>query len=113
MTHPLAPATGPLLDGQGRTLVDVRRIYLEPAAAELPRGREILTRWPDAERVEVTSHWQIPELHGDEANVRRWVRIKTEALVLGLKKSLSARPNGRSSDFIAPSTANGCAMACA
>jgi spore photoproduct lyase family protein len=41
------------------------------------------------------------------------VRIKTETLVLGVKKSLSARPNGRSSNFIAPSTANGCAMACA
>jgi DNA repair photolyase len=41
------------------------------------------------------------------------VRIKREALVLGVKKSLSARPNGRSADFIAPSVANGCAMACA
>jgi spore photoproduct lyase len=41
------------------------------------------------------------------------VRIKTEALVVGVKKSLTARPNGRSADFIAPSTANGCAMACA
>src|SRR5919202_5330360 len=113
MTPPLAAATGPLLDAQGRALVDVRRIYLEPAAAELPRGREILARWPDADLVEVPSHWQIPELHGDEANVRRWVRIKTESLVLGVKKSLTARPNGRSSDFITPSTANGCAMACA
>ena len=96
-----------------RPLLDVRRIYLEPAAAELPRGRQVLDRWPDAERVEVESHWRIPELAGDEANVRRWVRIKTEALVLGVKKSLTARPNGRSSDFVAPSTANGCAMACA
>ena len=41
------------------------------------------------------------------------MRIKREALVLGVKKSLTARPNGRSADFIAPSTANGCAMACA
>ncbi|HYP45447.1 MAG TPA: spore photoproduct lyase family protein [Propionibacteriaceae bacterium] len=96
-----------------RSLLDVRRIYAEPAALVLPRGKQILSRWPQAELVEVGSHWQIPELHGDEANVRRWVRIKTEALVLGVKKSLSARPNGRSSDFIAPSTANGCAMACA
>jgi len=96
-----------------RSPVDIRRIYLEPAAAELPRGQQVLQRWPEAERVEVASHWQIPELHGDQANVARWVRIKTEALVLGVKKSLSARPNGRSSDFIAPSTANGCAMACA
>jgi len=100
-----SPATRPLLD--------VSRIYLEPAAAALPRGQQVLARWPDAERVEVASHWQIPELHGNQANVARWVRIKTEALVLGTLKSLSARPNGRSSDFIAPSSANGCAMACA
>lgn len=59
------------------------------------------------------SHHRIPELYGDETNVRRWVRIKREALVLGVKKPLTARPNGRSADFIAPSTANGCAMACA
>lgn len=96
-----------------RQLLDIRRIYLEPAAAELPRGQQVLARWPDAERIEVASHWQIPELAGEEANVDRWVRIKTEALVLGVKTSLTARPNGRSSDFIAPSTANGCAMACA
>jgi spore photoproduct lyase len=89
------------------------RIYVEPAAAALPRGQAVLARFPDAERVEVASHWQIPELHGDEANATRWVRIKTEALVLGVKKSLTARPNGRSANFIAPSTANGCAMACA
>jgi spore photoproduct lyase family protein len=94
-------------------LLDIRRVYVEPAAAALPRGREILGRFPDAEIIEVESHHRIPELYGDETNVARWVRIKTEALVLGVKKSLTARPNGRSADFIAPSTANGCAMACA
>ncbi|MEV4471181.1 spore photoproduct lyase family protein [Nonomuraea sp. NPDC049504] len=94
-------------------MLDIRRIYLEPAAAELPRGQEILARFPGAELIEVESHHRIPELYGDETNVTRWVRIKTESLVLGIKKSLTARPNGRSSDFIAPSTANGCAMACA
>ncbi|MET8864994.1 spore photoproduct lyase family protein [Nonomuraea sp. NPDC004580] len=94
-------------------MLDIRRIYLEPAAAELPRGQEILARFPGAELIEVESHHRIPELYGDETNVSRWVRIKTESLVLGIKKSLTARPNGRSSDFIAPSTANGCAMACA
>ncbi|HEU4674365.1 MAG TPA: spore photoproduct lyase family protein [Motilibacteraceae bacterium] len=94
-------------------MLDVRRIYLQPEAAALPRGQQVLARFPDAERVEVASHWNIPELHGDEANAARWVRIKTEALVLGVKTSLTARRNGRSSDWIAPSTANGCAMACA
>jgi spore photoproduct lyase len=91
-------------------LLDVRRIYLEPAAAALPRGQQVLARFPDAERVEVLSHMAVPYTAED---VERWVRIKTEDLVLGVKKSLTARPNGRSSDFVAPSTASGCAMACA
>src|SRR5688572_19997724 len=90
----------------------VQRIYHEPDVAEWARGREVLDRFPDAERVEVASHQQIPGLHGNAGNVDDWVRTKREVLVLGTKKSLTARPTGRSADFIAPSTANGCAMAC-
>ncbi|HSU08336.1 MAG TPA: spore photoproduct lyase family protein [Pseudonocardia sp.] len=94
-------------------LLRVGLVYAEPEARDSPRGQEILARFPGAEIVEVDSHWKIPELHGNEGNVERWVRVKTETLVLGVKKSHSARPNGRSADFIAPSTSNGCAMACA
>jgi spore photoproduct lyase family protein len=93
-------------------LLDVRTLYVEPAVAEYERGREILARFPDAERIEVESHWRIPGLFGNPGNAEDWLRIKKHALVLGVKKSLTCRPNGRSSDFIAPSTANGCAMAC-
>ncbi|GAA4981520.1 spore photoproduct lyase family protein [Kineococcus glutinatus] len=96
-----------------RPLLDVRRIWAEPAALASPRGQQVRGRFPAAEVVEVASHWRIPELHGNAGNVERWVRVKTEDLVLGVKKSLAARPNGRSADFIAPSTSNGCAMACA
>src|SRR3954462_11236855 len=94
-------------------LLQVGLVYAEPEARDSPRGQEILARFPGAEIVEVDSHWKIPELHGNEGNVERWVRVKTETLVLGVKKSLSARPNSRSSNWVAPSTANGCAMACA
>jgi spore photoproduct lyase family protein len=94
-------------------LLQVRTVYAEPAAAASLRGRQVLARFPGAELVEVPSHWQIPGLHGNEGNIERWVRVKTETLVLGVKKSLSARPNDRSANWIAPSTANGCAMACA
>ena len=93
-------------------LLDVRQLWLEPEVASLPRGREIIARFPGAEHINVTSHRQIPGLHGNEGNVADWVRIKRHALVVGTLKSPRARPNGRSSDFIAPSTANGCAMAC-
>ncbi|WP_432028025.1 spore photoproduct lyase family protein [Streptomyces sp. 1222.5] len=96
-----------------RRLLPVRHIYAEPAAAASPRGREILARFPAANVVEVDSHWRIPGLHGNEGNVERWVRVKGETLVLGERKSLTTRPNGRSADWIAPGASNGCAMACA
>ena len=93
-------------------LFDIRTIYHEPLIDRFDRAREVLDRYPGAERVVVPSHTAIPGLYGNQGNVDDWVRIKREVLVLGEKKSLSARPNGRSSDWIAPSTANGCAMSC-
>jgi spore photoproduct lyase family protein len=94
-------------------LLDVRRIYLEPAVADFARGREILARFPAAERVEVPSHWNIPGLHGNEGNVADWNRVKGTTLVLGVKRGMTFIPNGRSCDFIPPSAANGCVMSCA
>ena len=41
---------------------------------------EILARFPDAERIEVPSHWNIPSLHGNEGSVDDWVRIKRDVL---------------------------------
>ncbi len=93
-------------------LLDIQAIYLEPAVYDFPRGRQILEKFPQAERIEVASHWKIPGLFGFEGNVSDWNKIKRNVLVLGVKKSLRAEPNSRSSDFIAPSHANGCAMSC-
>ena len=100
-------------NGLASRLLDVRRVYVQPAALDHERGRQVLARFPDAERVEVPSHWNIPGLHGNEGLVEDWVRVKRQSLVLGVLSSPRVRPNGRSADFIAPSHANGCAMACA
>ncbi len=78
-------------------LLRVRRIYLEREVLFFARGQQILKRFPDAERIEVDSHWQIPTLHGNEGSAEDWIANKREVLVLGQKKSLSARPNTRSS----------------
>jgi spore photoproduct lyase len=113
---PLAPASTPVREHPHDTvsrLLDVSTIYLEPGVRDHLRGEQILARFPDAERIEVESHWRIPGLFGNEGNVERWTRIKRTVLVLGVKKSLRIEPNGRSTDFLAPSTSNGCAMACA
>ena len=75
-----------------KQLIDIERIYLEPAVETYARGQEILSQYPQAERLAVGSHWQIPGLHGNEGNVERWVRVKTETLVLGVKKSLTGGP---------------------
>lgn len=93
-------------------LLSVRTIYHEPGIEQWARGRQVLARFPDAQRVEVASHQAVPELYGNAGQVGDWMRNKREVLVLGEKKSLTARPNGRSADFIAPSTSNGCALAC-
>ena len=95
-----------------RALIEPKLIYLEPAVRDYARGRDVLDRFPDASQVEVASHWRIPEL-SDPALAEDWLRVKREILVLGVKKGLAMRPNGRSADFIAPSSSNGCAMACA
>ncbi len=95
-----------------QSLLDVERIYFEPGAAALPRGQQVLSRFPQAERIEATSHRSIPGLFGNEGAVRDWIRTKRTVLVIGVRKTFSFRPNGRSADFIAPGQASGCAMAC-
>ncbi|MFJ8864243.1 spore photoproduct lyase family protein [Streptomyces sp. NPDC102473] len=97
---------------EARRMLSVRRIHAEPRSAMSPRGRQILAAFPDAEVVHADSHWRIPQLHGNEGNAERWVQIKRTVLVLGERKTLTVRPNGRSADWIAPGAANGCAMAC-
>ena len=93
-------------------LLRVEKIYHEPAVEGYGRGREILACFPDAQRIEVPSHWNIPQLHKDPGGVHNWNRTKKSVLVLGTKKDVSCRPFYRSCDFIAPSQSNGCAMAC-
>ena len=96
-----------------RDILDINAIYMEPAVETFDRGRQVLARYPEARRIAVSSHDNIPTLYGNEGNAEDWLRIKQHTLVLGIKKSMSMRPNERSSNFIAPSTSNGCAMACA
>lgn len=97
---------------RAESLLNVTTIYHEPEVVDYGRGRAILERFPDAERIEVPSHWNIPALHRNEELADDWVRVKRTTLVLGVKKGLQIRPNERSADFIAPSTASGCALAC-
>ena len=44
-----------------------------------------LERFPDARRVEVASHWNIPGLHKDRKAAEDWLPIKKGVLVLGVR----------------------------
>ncbi|PJE95393.1 spore photoproduct lyase family protein [Streptomyces carminius] len=110
---PPPPATAFRDSPAAARLLDIREIHAEPEAAASERGRAVIARFPRARVTEVPSHWRIPGLHGEADNTARWVRVKTETLVLGVRKTLTVRPNGRSADWIAPGASNGCAMACA
>lgn len=93
-------------------LLQIKEIYLEPEVYNFARGQEILAKYPDASIHEVASHWKIPELFGFEGSVEDWIGNKRSVLILGIKKSLSARSNSRSSHWIAPSESSGCTMSC-
>jgi spore photoproduct lyase len=93
-------------------LLQIKEIYLEPEVYKMKRGQEILSKYPDAKLTEVASHWKIPELFGFEGSVEDWISNKKNVLILGIKKSLSARANSRSSHWISPSESNGCTMSC-
>lgn len=97
-----------LEDNKIGQLLSISRIYHEPKVMEYPRGREMLERFPDAERIQVASHQAIPELFGFEGAVEDWLWNKKNVLILGTKKALQARPNTRSSNWVAPSHSNGC-----
>ncbi len=71
------------------------------------RGLRVLQTYPEAVQQEIKQHNRLPPLEGNH------YQLKSNVLVLGRLKTLKCRESGRSSDFIAPSLANGCFGACA
>lgn len=94
------------------TLLDIKKIYLQDKAKEYSTTYEVLLKNPNAEIIPVSNHWNIPELNGNPDLVKSWNKVKREYLVLGVLSSMRFQENGRSTDYISPSFANGCSMAC-
>jgi spore photoproduct lyase len=91
-----------------------KKIYVQSSIYEdfvwRANAEKIIARFPDAEIETVESHWRIPQLF--EADANDWMRTKREVLVLGVKSGLTHQKNGRSADFIAASSSNGCLSSC-
>ena len=91
-----------------------KKIYVQKAIYDdfiwRANAEKIIADYPDAEISEVESHWRIPELF--DADASDWMRTKREVLVLGIKAGLTHQKNGRSADFIAASSSNGCLSSC-
>lgn len=95
-----------------KDLFDIKTVYFEREATRSQRGLFLFKKFPDAKKIPVSSHWQIPELNLNSEQVESWNKNKREVLILGTKKKLYCRENGRSTDFVAPSHASGCAGSC-
>lgn len=61
-------------------LLNIQEIYYEPAVLAYPRAQSILAHYSNAQLIEVGSHWNIAELHGNEGAVESWNRIKRTIL---------------------------------
>ncbi len=63
---------------------DFKKIYVQRSIYSdfiwRSNAENIIRRFPNAEIVEVESHWKIPELF--EADASDWMRTKRESLVL-------------------------------
>lgn len=95
-------------------ILNIKTLFYETKARAFPIGETIYqsAKVLGANLIPVVSHWNIKELHGNEALSPHWNKIKREVLVLGIKGKMFCRENGRSTDFAAPSHANGCTAAC-
>ncbi len=94
--------------------LNFKKIYVQESVNDnlvwRARADEIVARFPGAQVVPVKSHWQIEELFG--ADPADWMQTKRENLVLGVKSGLRHTLNGRSANFIAASSSNGCLSSC-
>ena len=95
-----------------KRLFDIRTMFIQSESIGSKTANFLMSEYPGARIVEVKSHWNIPELHGNEDLIKDWNKVKRHVVVLGVKSSMKIQDNGRSTDFIAPSHANGCRMAC-
>lgn len=111
LTFPTDKSDGSIKDVDS-TILEIKKIYVQSEAKKYARTHEILAEYPEAEVTEVDSHWKLDELNQNPELIREWTQVKAHTLVLGVKESIASRPNGRSTDFIAPSIANGCTGAC-
>jgi len=93
-------------------MLDVQHLYIHNKSLGSELLAEVRAKFPNAQEHIVPSHWNIPELHQNEDLISRWAHVKRKYLVVGHKSRFTFEANGRSTDFIGPSVANGCAMAC-
>lgn len=96
------------------TPMKFKTIFVDRAVKQNPEwsdlAKTIAFQYEGASIVGVDSHWKIPQLHNMDPST--WMKTKRDYLVIGVKKTLKQQKNGRSSDYIAASHANGCASGC-
>jgi spore photoproduct lyase len=85
---------------------DPKQILYTPDALN-ERGIQLAAQYPNATSIPVKQHNKLTEIE----DISHY-KAKSDLLVLGRLKTLDIKYSGRSSDYIAPSLANGCFAGC-
>jgi spore photoproduct lyase family protein len=94
-------------------MVSVKNVYYQDDIFKFNRGVELYNKYKNTcQMIKIDSHWKIDGLNNNASLAKYIIKTKSDNLILGVKSALTARPNCRSTDFIAPSHSWGCAMAC-
>ncbi|NJO18744.1 MAG: spore photoproduct lyase family protein, partial [Thioploca sp.] len=92
--------------------INPKLIYVEKQARHNYLTHKLLYKYNQAEIREIDSQKDIVELYKNPDAIKNWMQIKRDTLILANLKGISARPNCRSTDFIAPSHSSGCFSGC-
>lgn len=85
---------------------DPKQILYTPDALN-ERGKQLAAQYPNATSMQVKQHNKLTEIE----DIGHY-KAKSDLLVMGKLKTLDIKYSGRSSDYIAPSLANGCFAGC-
>ena len=93
-------------------MFNFKKLYYDPRIFKYEYGKKLFEKYKYLEKHEIKTHWQIPEINRDEKNKYKWMKIKSQVLILGIKAGLKVQCGSRSCDFGTQSPCHGCPMAC-
>ena len=86
-----------------------KAIYYEKEIVNYKLGKELLNKFKDIPKIEITSHNNIEELR--KKSNKEFPLLK-QNLIIGIRKTLKFVPNYKVSNYLVPYTSSGCTAMC-